>query len=72
MFCPGNGPAVTRYFPHVSREKLHLQLTVEQQVVKKIKNNGIKVWKEGFNCLIFAPAFKREGKHEERLKRDSG
>ena len=26
----------------------------------------------GINCLIFAPAFEREGKRREKLKRDTG
>ena len=41
---------------------------------KNFKNKRENVWKWGFNCLIFAPAFQREGSNErslnEMLKRE--
>ena len=34
---------------------------------KKMKNNCQNIWKRGNVCLIFAPAFEREGRGEEGL-----
>ena len=33
-------------------------------IAENMKNNGEKIWKRGNHCLIFAPAFEREGARE--------
>ena len=39
---------------------------------KNLKNNRENIWKKGNDCLIFAPAFEREGARGKRLKRGVG
>ena len=40
--------------------------------MKKLKNNGEKIWIMETRSLIFAPAFKREGRQKGAEKREVG